>query len=161
MSSCISLEIPHLAVRYYCNLYISSKKTKTILRLYIPKYHQFLMYFNNKVITVQLDKSFLYSPDTAKKHAEDIIKAKGIKPKFIELMPEDHTSSIPNLPVDFTYMCCPRSISNLSTKIGLGYIGTTVRRIIKNSDFPILLPSSVYKQWKSITVFFGGSKKFL
>ena len=134
------------------------KKTKTFLKLYIPRYHQFLMYFNNKVITVQLDKSFLHSPDTAKKHAEDVIKAEGVEPKFIELMPEDYTASIPNLPVDFTYMCCPRSISDLSTKIRLGYIGTTVRSIIKNSGFPVLIPSPVYKKWKSVTVFFGGSK---
>lgn len=45
----------------------------------------------------------------------------------------------------------------LHTKIGLGYIGPKVRSIIKNSTFPILIPSPVYKEWKSISVFFGGS----
>lgn len=61
------------------------------------------------------------------------------------------------MPLAFRYIVCPRSIRYLSTKIGLGYIGPKVRNIIQNSSFPILIPSPVYKEWKSITVFFGGS----
>ena len=65
---------------------------------------------------------------------------------------------IPEVPIDFDVMCCPRSISDLSTKIRLGYIGPKVRLIIKSATFPVLLPTSVYKEWKNITVFFGGSE---
>jgi nucleotide-binding universal stress UspA family protein len=54
-------------------------------------------------------------------------------------------------------MCCPRSISDLSTKIGLGYIGPRVRRIIQAARFPVLITSPVSKPWQSIAVFFGGS----
>jgi nucleotide-binding universal stress UspA family protein len=54
-------------------------------------------------------------------------------------------------------MCCPRSISDLSTKIGLGYIGPKVRRIIKSSTFPVFMTGGVFKPWTSITVFYGGS----
>jgi hypothetical protein len=54
-------------------------------------------------------------------------------------------------------MCCPRSISDLSSKIGLGYIGPRVRRIIQAARFPVLITSPVYKPWKRIAVFFGGS----
>ncbi len=54
-------------------------------------------------------------------------------------------------------MCCPRSISDLASKIGLGHIGPRVRRIVKSARFPILITSPVYKPWKSISVFFGGS----
>jgi len=60
--------------------------------------------------------------------------------------------------VDFDFMCCPRSISDLSSKIGLGYIGAKVRRIVTAARFPVLIPTSVYKPWNSVTVFFGGSK---
>ncbi len=133
-----------------------AKKTKVTPTVFIPQYRQFLMYLKNTVVTVDLDKSFLRSPDTAREHAEAMIKNSGLKAEF--LTPNEFTSgSMPNLPVDVAYMSSPRSISDLSTKIGPGYIGPKVRGIIKNSTFPILIPSSVFKRWKSITVFFGGS----
>jgi hypothetical protein len=133
-----------------------AKKTDISPQVYIPVFRQFLMYFRSTVVTVDLDNTFLRSPKTARKNAEEITNNVGLKPDF--LIPESFTAgSIPVLPTDFTYMCCPRSISDLSTKIGLGYIGPKVRSIIKNSTFPVLIPSPVYKEWKSISVFFGGS----
>jgi hypothetical protein len=45
----------------------------------------------------------------------------------------------------------------MSSKIGLGYIGPRVRRIVNSARFPVLITSPVYKEWKSISVFFGGS----
>ena len=38
------------------------------------------------------------------------------------------------------------------------YIGPKVRRIVKSAAFPVLLSSSVFKPWKSIMVFYGGSQ---
>jgi hypothetical protein len=133
-----------------------AKKTNSRPKVYIPRYRQFLMYFKSTVVTVDLDGSSLTSPGTARKHATEIIRQAGFEPDF--LLPEDHTAgSIPVLPVDFTYLCCPRNISDLSTKIGLGYIGPKVRSIVKYSTFPVLISSPVYKEWKSVSVFFGGS----
>ncbi|RLB30311.1 MAG: universal stress protein [Deltaproteobacteria bacterium] len=135
---------------YFC------RETGTSLVVYIPRHPQFLMYFQNEVVTVDLDRAFLRSPKTARKHAEDIIRGGGLEPNFFE--PKGFTAStLPDIPVDFSYMCCPRTISDLSTKIGLGYIGPRVRKIIKNCTFPVLIPTPVYKEWKSLTVFFGGS----
>ena len=135
---------------YFC------KATNTPLKVYIPGFRQFLMYFQNTVVTVDLDEAFLRSPETAKSHAEGIIRAAGLLPQFVE--PRGFTAStLPDLPVDLSYMTCPRSISDLSTRIGLGYIGPRVRAIIRHADFPILIPAPVYKEWNSITVFFGGS----
>lgn len=54
-------------------------------------------------------------------------------------------------------MCCPRCISDLSSKIGLGHIGPKVRRIIKSARFPVLITSPVYKEWHRIAVFFGAN----
>ncbi len=135
---------------YFC------RKTDTLLRVYIPRYRQFLMYFQYEIATIDLDKSFLRDPDTAREHAEQIILAGGLKPSFIT--PKRHTAStLPDVPVDFDYMTCPRSISDLSTKISLGHLGPKVRVIIRNAHFPVLIPTPVYKEWKSVTVFFGGS----
>lgn len=136
---------------YFC------KKMGVTLRIYIPKHPQFLMYFQNEVVTVDLDSSFLRSPKTARKHAQEIAEGAGVSFSFLE--PKGFTAStLPDIPTDFAYMCCPRSISDLSKKIGLGHIGPRVRSIIKASPFPVLIPTPVYKEWKSVTVFFGGSQ---
>jgi hypothetical protein len=124
--------------------------------VYIPEFTKFLMYFENEVIQVDLDPSYLNDPDTAVTHAEQLLKAAKIKPELFT--PKNYTAStLPDIPTSFDFMCCPRSISDLSSKIGLGYIGPRVRRIIQAARFPVLITSPVYKPWKSIAVFFGGS----
>jgi hypothetical protein len=45
----------------------------------------------------------------------------------------------------------------MSSKIGLGYIGPRVRRIVQSARFPVLITSPAYKEWRRILVFFGGS----
>ncbi len=124
---------------------------------YIPKSDKFLLYFSNDAVQVDLDHSYLNEPETAKAHAEELFEEMGIKPMFYE--PKNYTAStLPDISTNFDYLCCPRSVSDLSSKIGLGHIGPKVRRIIKHSTFPVLITSPVFKPWKSISVFFGGSE---
>ncbi len=135
---------------YFCRI------TNTVLHIYVPESTQFLMYFEHDAVQVDLDGSYLTSTDTTEAHARELSTANGIEPNF--LRPKNFTASqLPDIPTNFSYMCCPRSISDLSSKIGLGYIGPKVRRIIKSATFPVLMTSSVFKPWQSITVFFGGS----
>lgn len=125
--------------------------------IYVPRHLKFLMYFENDVVQVDLDGSYLRAPDTARAHAAEVVRSHGLpEPKFLE--PKNFTAStLPDLPVNFDFMSCPRTISDLSSKIGLGYIGPRVRRIIRSARFPVLIGCSAYKPWQSITVFFGGS----
>ena len=124
--------------------------------VYIPSSTKFLMYFENDVVQVDLDPSYLNNPATAKNHVEELLGMAGMKPDL--LVPKNYTAStLPDIPTNFDFMCCPRSISDLSSKIGLGYIGPRVRRIIQAARFPVLMTSPVYKPWKSVAVFFGGS----
>ena len=135
---------------YFCNMVGAS------LVIYIPEFTKFLMYFDNDVVQVDLDESYLVAPDTALKHATELADQGGIKPRF--LIPKNFTAStLPDISTNFDFMSCPRSISDLSSKIGLGYIGPRVRRIINSARFPILITSPVYKEWTSLAVFFGGS----
>lgn len=125
--------------------------------VYIPQSTQFLMYFDHDAVQVDLDKAYLASPESASAHADELARQMGIKPVYF--VPKNFTASqLPDIPTNFNYMCCPRSISDLSAKIGLGYIGPKVRRIIKSAVFPVLLSSAVYKPWRSLTVFYGGSQ---
>jgi hypothetical protein len=126
------------------------------LVIYIPKTSKFLLYFENDVVQVDLDSSYLRSPETAQEHATSIVRSAGLEPVFFA--PKDFTaSSLPDIPTDFDYMCCPRSIVDLSSKIGLGYIGPRVRRIVNSAHFPVYIPNPVFKEWKNLAVFFGGS----
>jgi hypothetical protein len=114
------------------------------------------MYFENDVVQVDLDESYVTHPHSARSHVEELLDQAGVKGEMVE--PKNFTAStLPDIPTNFDYMCCPRSISDLSSKIGLGYLGPRVRRIVRSSHFPVLLTSPVYKKWKAIGVFFGGS----
>lgn len=135
---------------YFCNLMGAAPV------VYVPKHTKFLMYFEKDVVQVDLDSSYLTSPDTAEAHARALAEAEGLDPGF--LTPRNYTAStLPDIPVEFDFMCGPRSISDLTSKIGLGYIGSRVRRIIQSAPFPMLITSPSFQKWQSVTVFFGGS----
>lgn len=133
-----------------------AKKAQVKITIYIPKHRQFLMYFDRRAVTVDLDLRFMHAPKTARTHVEELIEYHGVEADFFE--PKDFTAvDLPDVPVDFRYMCCPRSIGQLSSKMGMGFIGTKVREIIQYSSFPVLIPTWVHKEWHRIVVFFGGS----
>ncbi|MDX2498611.1 MAG: universal stress protein [Desulfobacterales bacterium] len=124
--------------------------------IYVPKSTKFLMYFENDVVQIDLDSSYLTAPDTAIAHATELVERGELNVTFLE--PKHYTAStLPDIPTTFDYMCCPRSVSDLTSKIGLGYIGPRVRRIVRSARFPVFITSPVFKAWKSLAVFFGGS----
>jgi hypothetical protein len=126
------------------------------LDIYIPDALSFMMYFDGEAVQVDLDRSYLTSPETAANRARSVTTAAGLQPRFLD--PKHRTArDLPDIPTHYQFMSCPRSISDLSSKIGLGYIGPKVRRIIHSAPFPVLMTSPVFKAWKSITVLFGGS----
>ncbi|MEJ2641459.1 MAG: universal stress protein [Desulfosarcinaceae bacterium] len=136
---------------YFC------KTVGCIPEIYIPESTRFLMYFENDVTQVDLDSSYLTAPETSRTHAESLVSDFGLMADF--LTPKNFTAhGLPDIPTLFDFMCCPRSISDLSSKIGLGHIGPRVRRIVQAARFPVLITSSVFKPWDSVTVFFGGSQ---
>jgi hypothetical protein len=135
---------------YFC------KMTKVTPIVYIPRTTKFLMYFPQDAVQIDLDNSYLTSPESAVGHVEELFASQNFKPLFFE--PKNYTAStLPDIPTDFDFVCLPRSISDLSSKIGLGHLGPKVRRIVKTANFPTLITSPVFKKWKSIAVFFGGS----
>lgn len=130
------------------------------LTVYIPEATRFMMYFDHDAVQVDLDRSYLANPDTAAQRARALSAEAGLEPRFIQ--PKNRTASnLPDLPTHFDFMCCPRSVSDCTSKIGLGYIGPKVRRIIRAARFPVLLTSPVFKPWSSIAVLFGGSESAL
>jgi len=132
------------------------KTVGTSLLIYIPKHTKFLMYFENDVVQVNLDSSYLAAPQSARRHAQELAEAGGIVPSFLD--PKHFTTStLPDVPIHFDFMCCPRSTSVLQSKSGLGNAGPRVRRIVKAARFAVLMTSEAYREWQRIAVFFGGS----
>lgn len=126
--------------------------------VYVPRHPQFLIYLEDDVVTVGLDRSYLHSPETAEEHAREILGGAGLEPAWVE--PREFTApTLPDLPADFEFMCCPRSIADMSSRIGLGYIGPRVRRIVRHAGFPVLIPAARARPIGQIVAFYGGSEQ--
>ena len=139
---------------YFC------KKVGASLLVYIPKHKKFSMHFknDNDIVQVDLDKSYLTSPETALKNATEVAKKMRIRIRFLD--PKRYTTSmLPYIQPNFDFMTCPRSISDLSSKISLGYLGPKVKRIVESAQFPVLITGPAYKEWDRLSVFFDGSAK--
>lgn len=124
---------------------------------YLPRDKKFLLYFEHDAVQVDLDESYLRNAETAQRECLDAARPFGVEPRIIE--PAGYSATnLPDLPTDFSYMTCPRVISDKMSKIGLGHIGPGVRRIVGVAHFPVLIPSTVFKPWQSVMVLFGGSQ---
>ena len=68
--------------------------------VYIPESTKFLMYFENDVVQVDLDSSYLSDADTAVAHVEALLRAAQIKPDLFR--PRNFTAStLPDIPTSF------------------------------------------------------------
>ncbi|WP_029895656.1 universal stress protein [Desulfohalovibrio reitneri] len=133
------------------------KKLDLTLRVYIPRHRKFLIYFPNEAMQVDLDSSYMASPDTAEERVRELLDESGARYDILD-KPGFTASNLPDLPADYDFMACPRVMSEKPATIALGKIGNRVRALLKTATFPILLHASVCKPWKSVAVLFGGSE---
>jgi hypothetical protein len=135
---------------YFC------KTLNVGLTVHIPASKKFLMYFEYDAVEVELDNSYLAAPDSALPHVQQLLERQDMPCTMLESK-EYTASNLPDVSTDFQFMCLPRVIAEQSNKIALGKIGSKVRGILKAAHFPVLIPSPVFKPWKSIMVMYGGS----
>ena len=128
------------------------------LNIFIPEAKKFLFYFDEDIVQVDLDKSYLHDAPTARQHVEELLNNGDTSLQYCFIEPKSYTGAgLPDLPIEFSMMTCPRSMSDITTRIGLGHIGPKVRRLLQIAAFPVLIPSGAFKPWQSITVLYGGS----
>lgn len=140
-----------LQTAYFC-------KTMNLSPLvYIPAHTKFLLYLENDVIQVDLDKAYLRSPGTARDRVNAVMDDMQMAHARFFVPRHFSTPSLPDVPVGFNFMTCPDTISDLSAKVGRGYIGPRIRRIFKAATFPVLMPSLGFKPFTRIAVMLGGS----
>jgi len=135
---------------YFC------RRMQLPLSIHIPEFKKFLFYFDQDTVQIDLDDSYLFDPESAKDHIQEILILHQVKHYLVK--PTGMTAStLPDLPTHFSFMTCPRSMSDHVHKISLGMIGPKVRNIVKSAKFPIYLPSPVFKPWTNLAVLYGGS----
>jgi len=135
---------------YFC------RRLRLPLSVYVPKFKRFLFYFDPEVVQVDLDDSYLIDPATAKEHIRETLALHQVKHSLVKPATKS-ASDLPDLPIHFSLMTCPRSMSDDTRKISLGMIGSKVRRIVQAAHFPICLPAPVFKPWTRLAVLYGGS----
>ena len=138
-------------------IYFCGKQFGLSLTVCIPTDTRFLMRFDTGEVTVDLDRSYLQYPDTARAHAEEILA--DFKIRHSLYAPSEWADAhLPVLPIDWGIMSCPRVLSQRSSRIGLGHIGPKVRGIAKHARFPVFIPALACKTWTCVSIFFGGSR---
>ncbi len=126
------------------------------LSIYCPQYKKFLFYFDPEVVQVDLDASYLTDPGSAEEHIREILSIHQVEYRLVEAKGKS-ASDLPDLATNFSFMTCPRSMSDDTRKIALGHIGSKVRRIVQAASFPIYIPAPVFKPWTRLAVLYGGS----
>ena len=127
------------------------------LAIYLPETKKILMYFSQRPVQVDLDSSYLKDPKSSQRHIHECLEGQNVEYRIYRSS-EYSASNLADVGTDFDIMSCPRVISDLSSKIGLGHIGSKVRHLLHFASFPVLIPSQAFKKWNSLTVMFGGSK---
>lgn len=137
--------------------YLCAQEFGLTLSVYIPTTTQFTMSFDGTSVPINLDNSYARYPETARQRVEAALADFTVQYEFFTPT-ELAAGNLPLVPTDWTIMTCPRVISAQSSRIGLGHIGPKVRGLVKHASFPIFIPSMNLKAWRSLAIFFGGSK---
>lgn len=126
--------------------------------VYIPETPRFLMYFEKRVVQVDLDLdidvSDLRKRELCKARASEILASSGLDAHFIQIHHRT-TPDLPDVPVDFDYMSCPVP----SSARHFVYSDLGMRRLPAVAPFSVLIPSLVCRDWKSLAVFYAGDGK--
>lgn len=139
-----------LGAAYLC------RRTGMQLAVHIPREERFTLNFDRDLVEVQLDSSYLISPETAELHARELVEAQGLALRLVE--PSHRVAStLPELPSSFDMMTCPRSLSESSETILPGLLGSRVRRLVRAATFPVMILPVPAMEWDRVITFFGGS----
>ncbi|GAB4172395.1 MAG: hypothetical protein Tsb0017_22830 [Geothermobacteraceae bacterium] len=128
------------------------------LHIYIPADPRFLVYFEHQAVQIDLDASYLRKPETAQATIEQLLTL-GPKLDYSLVEPTGQTGTgLPDIASDVAFMTCPRSMSEPSSRLGLGLLGPKVRNLIAHAHFPVLIPPGAYKPWTRLAILYGGSE---
>jgi hypothetical protein len=137
-----------------------TKKINGSLQVYIPESDRFMLYFERDAVEITLDKSYLYSSQTAPGIMRTVLEDVGFKAQ--RLYAKTKTASVlPDIETDFNFISLPKVMTEPKGKLFSQSIGSGVRRVVKASTAPAIIGPGRFADWESIHVFFGGSEHSL
>lgn len=135
-------------------------KTGMQLYLYLPEEPRFTLQFEEELVEVPLDGSYVTDRGTARRHAEGLADEARVKIHWVK--PHHRlASTLPVLAGEFDLMTCPRLLTDPSQGIAPGLLGSRVRRLIRSANHPVIVLPAPALDWDHITVFFAGSEHAL
>ncbi len=136
------------------------RRTGMQLSVSIPHQDRFALNFDQDLVEIQLDKSYLSSPDTAVERAQTLLESQGQPLRLVEPT-HKVASTLPELPADFHMMTSPRSVSDPPSPLVPPILGSRVRRLVRAASFPILVLHAPALEWDRVVTFFDGSEHAL
>ncbi|GAB4264631.1 MAG: hypothetical protein Kow0092_16410 [Deferrisomatales bacterium] len=149
---------PRGAETFRQSLYFG-KRTGCRVCVYFPRNRAFVLRLGDEAIHVDLDRSYLYAPDTARDRARRIAEEMGAG--WEEVEPAGQTAStLPDLEGPWTGFSLPRSMSAPQPHpwIPSAVLGPRVRSVLRAADLPVLLPAACFLPWERVDVLYGGSE---
>ncbi len=136
------------------------RRTGMQLYLYRPEESRVTLQFENELVEVTLDSSYVRDRETAERHAEEIARSQQIPIHWVE--PQHRlASTLPVIVDDFDLMTSPRSLIGPSQGGPLALLGARVRRLIRSAHHPVVVQPAPLLLWDRIVVFFAGSSHAL
>ncbi len=137
-----------------------TKKIHSTLHVYIPEFDRFMIYFDRAPVEIKLDKTYLYSPETAFDNMQKVLEEMQVPVKMVHSKTKTG-SNLPDINPDFDIISLPRVMAEnrggfLGTAIGRG-----VRSLIKASGAPAIIGPGRFAEWNRIWAFYGGSQHAL
>ncbi len=134
------------------------RATGLSVRVYFPEARSFVLYFEGAAVQVDLDESYLYAPDTARRRARAI--GRELEASWSEQPATGHTgSTLPDIRGRFSLISCPRAMASPFSHPWLppAVLGPRVQALVRRADAPVFLPAPCWIPWDEVISLYGGS----
>ncbi len=131
-----------------------ARRTRGRLKLYVPEFERFLLYFPFQAVEIRLDRSYLFLPGSSERNRKAVLQKIGVRTETVTPTSQA-ASNLPNVQTDFDVLSLPRvMVERPGTLPG---VGTGVRHLVKASHTPALVAPGRFHDWRNVVVLFGGS----
>ncbi len=133
------------------------RQTGVPLRVHFPTSRHLVLYAGSGAVQMDLDESYVYEPDLARKRAERLAQEVGVE--WEEQPATGRTgSTLPDIQDRFSLISCPRALTSPFAKPLLpAVLGPKVQALVRAADVPVMLPSTCWIPWDRVVALYGGS----
>ncbi len=126
------------------------------LDVYVPEHDRFMIYFDYEAVEISLDKSYLYSIETAHAHMNHVLDELGVAARLVHVKTKTG-STLPDIEAGFDIISLPKVMTEAKGKILPQAVGKGVRSLVNVSPAPAIIGPGRFAEWNAVHAFFGGS----